>query len=253
MAQGAKPGEGGPAARSQGRRVHRVDPLHDSGRRLDLAAAAPRHLLDRGSQAADLRPALREPRRARLREARRRGRRRHDRRRRRQVQRRSHPHLGPRRRHRRVADLVDPARGRSVGDRPRRDAADARAERSPFACVGADGRPAQDRPRRRRRRAARRGRDGVRDGAVDRDRLRDDARLSSEHVPGRRRDAGSRAAPALPRQARARDRVLLPRRRGRARDHGVARQSAGSRISSGASTCSSRTTRSRTGRRAAST
>src|SRR5947209_5487489 len=33
----------------------------DSGRRSDLAAAASRHLLDRGPQAADLRPALRQP------------------------------------------------------------------------------------------------------------------------------------------------------------------------------------------------
>ena len=52
---------GRPAARPQGRRVHRLDPPHDAGRRADLAAAAPRHLLDRGPQAADLRPALLEP------------------------------------------------------------------------------------------------------------------------------------------------------------------------------------------------
>ncbi len=50
---------GRPAARPQGRRVHRLDPPHDPRRRADLAAAAPRHLLDRGPQAADLRPALR--------------------------------------------------------------------------------------------------------------------------------------------------------------------------------------------------
>ena len=62
---------------------------------------------------------------------------------------------------------------------------------------GADRRPAEDRPRRRRRRAARRRRDGLRDRAADRDGLRDDARLPSEHVPGRDRDAGSGAAQAL--------------------------------------------------------
>ena len=53
---------GRPAAGPQGRQVHRLDPLHDAGRRPDLAAAAPRHLLDRGPQAADLRPALRRTR-----------------------------------------------------------------------------------------------------------------------------------------------------------------------------------------------
>ena len=54
---------GRPAAGPQGRRVHREDPPLDAGRGPDLAAAAPRHLLDRGPQAADLRPALREPER----------------------------------------------------------------------------------------------------------------------------------------------------------------------------------------------
>ena len=64
--------------------------------------------------------------------------------------------------------------------------------------LGADRRPAEDGPRRRDRRAARRRRDGLRDRAADRDRLRDDARLPPQHVPGRHRDAGSRAARALP-------------------------------------------------------
>ncbi len=52
---------GRPAARPQGRPLHRLDPVHHPGRRAHLAAAAPRHLLDRGPQAAHLRPALREP------------------------------------------------------------------------------------------------------------------------------------------------------------------------------------------------
>ena len=64
---GRKAGRGRPAAGPQGRRLHRRDPPLDPGRRTDLAAAAPRHLLDRGSQAADLRPALRQPERARSR------------------------------------------------------------------------------------------------------------------------------------------------------------------------------------------
>ena len=91
------------------------------------------------------------------------------------------------------------------------------------AHLGADRRAAEDGPRRRDRGAARRRRDGLRDGAADRDGLRDDARLPPEHLPGRHRDPGSGAAQALPRPAGARDRVLLPRRRGRAADHGVAR------------------------------
>ena len=66
MAQGAKPGEGGQLPGPQGRRVHRLDPPLDARRRPDLAAAAPRHLLDRGPQAADLRPALRQPRGAQV-------------------------------------------------------------------------------------------------------------------------------------------------------------------------------------------
>ena len=53
---------GRPAARPQGRQVHRLGAPHDAGRGPHLAAAAPRHLLDRGPQAAHLRPALREPR-----------------------------------------------------------------------------------------------------------------------------------------------------------------------------------------------
>ena len=88
MAQGAKPGEGGQLP------GHKVDEYIGSVRHTtpgvgpDLAAAAPRHLLDRGPQAAHLRPALRQPARAGLGEARLRGRRRHGRRGRREGQRR---------------------------------------------------------------------------------------------------------------------------------------------------------------------
>ena len=99
MAQGAKPGEGG---QLPGHKVDRYIAgvrLTTPGRRPDLAAAAPRHLLDRGPEAADLRPALREPQRAHLGEARRRGRRRHGRRGCRQGERRPRPDLGSRRRH----------------------------------------------------------------------------------------------------------------------------------------------------------
>ena len=118
----------------------------------DLAAAAPRHLLDRGSRAADLRPEEREPARADPREAGRRGRRRHDRRRRRQGARRRRADLRPRRRHRRLAADRDQARRRPVGARPRRDAAGAGAEQPARPHRRAGRRPAEDRPRRRRSR-----------------------------------------------------------------------------------------------------
>ena len=49
------------AAGPQGRRLHRERAADDAGRRTDLAAAASRHLFDRGSEAADLRPPLRQP------------------------------------------------------------------------------------------------------------------------------------------------------------------------------------------------
>ena len=45
MAQGAKPGEGGQLPGQQGLSVDRQGAPLDAGRRPDLAAAAPRHLL----------------------------------------------------------------------------------------------------------------------------------------------------------------------------------------------------------------
>ena len=52
---------GRPAARPQGLPVDRQDPALHAGRRADLAAAAPRHLLDRGPGPADPRPQERQP------------------------------------------------------------------------------------------------------------------------------------------------------------------------------------------------
>ena len=63
----------------------------------------------------------------------------------------------------------------------------------------------------------------LRHRAADRGRLHHDAQVPSQHLPGRRRDAGSGAAQALHRPARARHQLLLLRRRGSARDHGAAR------------------------------
>ena len=62
---GREAGRGRRAAGPQGVAVDRQDAALDAGRRPDLAAAAPRHLLDRGPQAAHPRPEEREqPRRA---------------------------------------------------------------------------------------------------------------------------------------------------------------------------------------------
>ena len=83
-----------PIARPQGRRHHRAGALFDAGRRPHLAAAASRHLFDRGSGAAHLRPEERQPAGRDLGQARLRSRRRHGRRRRRQGARRSCHHLG---------------------------------------------------------------------------------------------------------------------------------------------------------------
>ena len=53
--------------------------------------------------------------------------------------------------------------------------------------------------------------------------LRHDARLPPEHLPGRHRDAGSRAAQEVHRQAGVRRELLPLHRRGSARVHGAAR------------------------------
>ena len=84
IAQGAKPGEGGQLPGAQGRRADRPRAVLDPGRDADLAAAAPRHLLDRGPRAADLRSVRGQPGRADQRQAGQRGRHRRDRRRGRQ-------------------------------------------------------------------------------------------------------------------------------------------------------------------------
>ena len=113
--------------------------------------------------------------------------------------------------------------GDPLGDRPRRDPADAAAERPALAHHGADRRPAEDRSRRRHRGDARRRRDGLLDRPADRDRLHHDARLPPEHLPGRHRHPGPGAAQALQGHARARRQLLLLRRRGSARDPRLAR------------------------------
>ena len=124
MAQGAKPGEGGQLHGREGVPVDRAHAPRHRGRRPHLAAAAPRHLLDRRPQAAHLRPQAREPRGPRARQARepvghRRGRgRRHE------GQGGCRAGLRPRRRHgREPAELAQArrhARGSSASPRPSR-------------------------------------------------------------------------------------------------------------------------------------
>ena len=94
---------GRPAARPEGLPVDREHPALHAGRRPDLTAAAPRHLLHRGHQAAHPRPQERQPGRTRARQAREPGRRRHGRRGRREGLLRRRAHLRARRRHRRLA------------------------------------------------------------------------------------------------------------------------------------------------------
>ncbi len=215
-----------PAAGPQGLRVHRAAALLGARRRADLAAAASRHLLDRGPGAADPRPEERQSARVDLGEARLRGRRGHRRRGRRQGQGRPRDHRRPRRRHRRVAGVVDQARGHAVGAGPRGDAADAGAQPPARPHRRAGRRPDEDRPRRRHRRDARRRRVRLRDRAAGRRRLHHDAQVPPQHLPGRRRDAGPGAAQALHGPARARRQLLLLRRRGSARAHGASSASA---------------------------
>mmetsp|Transcript_18019 Transcript_18019/g.62358 ORF Transcript_18019/g.62358 Transcript_18019/m.62358 type:complete len:550 (-) Transcript_18019:1075-2724(-) len=212
---------GRPAPRRQGRRVHRVHPRGDRGRHAHLAAAAPRHLLHRGSGPAHPRPQVRQPRGRRVREARVRGRRRRHRRGRRQGQGGPHRHLRRRRRHGRGGLDGHQVRGPALGARHRRGAADARAQRLAGPHPAPDRRPAQDRARRLRRRGARRR--GVRllHGAAHRPGLHHDAQVPPQHVPRRHRDAGPRAPREIRRPAGARHQLLLPVGRGDARDVGV--------------------------------
>ena len=223
MAQGAKPGEGGQLP------GHKVDEYIGSIRHttpgVGLISPPPHHdiysIEDLKQLIYDLRCA--NPQGAGLGQARLRGRRRHGRRGRLQGERRPRADRRPRRRHRRLAAVLDPGGGRAVGDRPRRDPADAAAQRPALADRRADRRPAEDRPRRGDRRDARRRRDGLLDRAADRHRLHHDARLPPEHLPGRHRHPGPRAAQALQGHPRARRQLLLLRRRGGARDPGLAR------------------------------
>ena len=124
MAQGAKPGEGGQLPGHKVDADDRARAAFDARRRSDFAAAASRHLFDRGSGAADLRSEERQSGRSGLRQTGLRNRRRHGGRGRCQGARRPCHHRGLRGRHRRLAADLDQARrlarGKSALPKPTR-------------------------------------------------------------------------------------------------------------------------------------
>ena len=133
IAQGAKPGEGGELPGDKVTRVHRDAAPRAARPHADLAAAAPRHLLDRGSRAAHLRPAAGQSAGRHLGQAGRRLGHRHHRRRRGQGRRRRDPRLGPRRRHGGRLAQLDQARRHPWELGPGRDARGAADRRLPRA------------------------------------------------------------------------------------------------------------------------
>ena len=203
MAQGAKPGEGGQLPGHQGLPVDRPDPALHAGRRADLAAAAPRHLLDRGPGPAHPRPEERQPAGAGARQAGRRAGRGHRRGRGVEGARRRRADLRARRRDRRRPADQHQARRGAVGAGPGRDPADAAAQRPARPDRGPGRRPAEDRPGRGHRGAA--GRRGVRlrHRPAGRLRVRADAGLPPGHLPGRRGHAEPGAAQAVHRASRS--------------------------------------------------
>jgi glutamate synthase domain-containing protein 1 len=220
---GREAGRGRAAARHQGLSVDCEDAAHHRGRRPHLAAAAPRHLFDRGSRAADLRLEEREPARTHPREAGGRGGRRHGCRRRLEGARRRGTHQRTRWRHRCVATHQHQAQRRTVGTGPCRNPAGPRPQQPAQPHHGRDRRPVEDRARRRDRRVVRRR--GIRlcDRAAGGDRLHHDAGLPPQHLPGGCRDPGPAAARALPGPARARGQFHALRRAAPSRDHGGTR------------------------------
>ena len=217
---GGQAGRRGRAARRQGLPLDSQGQAVDPGSRPDLAAAAPRHLLDRGPGGADPRPQELEPRGAHQRQAGLRGGRRHDRRRGGKRPRRRRPDQRPRRRHRGLAADEHQARRPPMGAGPRRHAPDARAQRPAQPHRRRDRRPAQDRARRGGRRPA--GGRGVRfrDHRPGRHGLHHDAGLPPRHLSRGGGDPEPGAAREVLRNPRSRGQLPALRRPGAARDHG---------------------------------
>ena len=214
---------GRPASRPQGQRDDRPAAPFDARRDPDQPAAASRHLLDRGSGAAHLRPEADQPRGAGHGEAGGALGHRHHRGRRRQGQGRRDPGVGPQRRHRRQPADQHQVRRHPLGDGPVGDAPGADAQPPAREGAAAHRRRHQDRPRRGDRRHA--GRRGVRHrhGLADRHGLHHGAAVPFQHLPGRRLHAGPQAARQVRGLAGEGRQPLQLRRRGGARDPGAAR------------------------------
>ena len=222
MAQGAKPGEGG---QLPGGKVSKyIGKLRYSVPGVGLISPPPHHDIYSIEDLAQLIHDLKNvaPHASVSVKLVSRSRRRHHRRRRGQVQERPRGDRRPRRRHRRIALVVDQACRQPVGNRPGRDAADAGAQPPARPHPRAGRRPDEDRPRRRHRRAAGRRRIRLRHRAAGGRGLHHDAQVPPQHLPGGRGHAGPGAAQEVLRQARARRQLLLLRRRGSAPDHGAA-------------------------------
>ncbi len=223
VAQGAKPGEGG---QLPGFKVtEMIARLRHStpGRDADLAAAAPRHLFDRGSGPAHLRPEADQSRGAGVREAGLHDRHRRHRGGRGQGQGGRDPDLRQRRGHRRLVADLHQVRRLPLGDGAVRGPPGADPERSAALRPSADGRRHPHRPRRGDRRHA--GRRGVWRGhrQPDRHGLHHGAPVPFQHLPGGGVHPGRGPARALHRHAGQGDQPVQLHRRGGARDPGHAR------------------------------
>ena len=151
MAQGAKPGEGG---QLPGHKVYPwIAKVRHSTPGVGLISPPPHHDIYSIEDLAELIHDLKNanPAGPHLGQAGLRSGSRHDRRRRGQGPCRRDPDQRPRRRHGRLAPLLDQALGPALGAGHRRDQPDAAAQRPALARRARGGRPAQDRPRRRRR------------------------------------------------------------------------------------------------------
>ncbi len=222
VAQGAKPGEGGQLP--PGKVYPWIAATRHSTPGVGLISPPPHHDIYSIEDLAQLdpRPQERQPACPGARQAGQPGGRRHGRRRGVQGARRRRPHLRPRRGHRREPAHLAQARRHPVGARPGRDPADPVAQRAARPDHRAGGRPAEDRPGRRRRSSARGRGVRLRHGPAGGGGLRDDAGLPSGHLPRRRGHPEPRAARPVPGQGRVRRQLLPVHRRAGAGDAGRA-------------------------------
>src|SRR6266550_2310462 len=205
----------GPAPRSQGHGLDRAVAPLGTGRAADLAAAAPRHLFDRGPGAAHPRSEAGQPARAGRREAGGGSGRGAGRRRRRQGLCRLRARLRPQRRDGRLTAVVDQARRIAVGAGARGNPGDPHREWPAPPHRGANGRRAAHGARRRHRRAARRRELRVRHRGARRDRVRHGPAVPPQHLPHRHRDSEAGAAGEVSRHPGAGGRLLHLDRGGR--------------------------------------